>query len=191
MQEVRRKYVRQKNVALAVARTAEVAASRTPARHWRQRLAVVLLVCAVALNSHAAASQDGATHTLTILAARCPAVYAGDASADECDDSPMPDVTFRVGRPYTDFVITARTDDAGVVVFDIAALPYRGTVRIIEELPPGMARVVPYCVDDAGTPVAISEEPFPDNDPPIAAALVTVGDAGDIRCDWYNVPAIP
>ena len=124
-------------------------------------------------------AQEGATRTLTILAARCPAGYAGDASADECDDTPMPAVTFRVGRPYTDFVITARTDDDGiVVVFDITDLPYRGTIRVIEDLPPGTARVVAFCVDDAGTPLAITDEPFPDNDPPIAAALVTVGETG-------------
>jgi hypothetical protein len=185
--EDRGQYVQAK-VTIAAARTAGVAASRTPVPHWRQRLAVVLLVCAAALSPHAATSQDGATRTLTILAARCPAGYTGDASADECDDSPMPDVTFRVGRPYTDFVITARTANAGVVVFDIADLPLRGSIRVIEELPLGTARVVPYCVDDAGVPVPISDEPFPDNDPPIAAALVTVGEAGGIRCDWYNVP---
>jgi hypothetical protein len=185
--EDRRQYVQTK-VTIATARTAGVAASRTPVSHWRQRLAVVLLVCAAALSPHAATSQDGATRTLTILVARCPSGYSGDASADECDHAPMPGVTFRVGRPYTDFVITARTDDEGLVVFDIADLPLRGTIRVIEETPPGTARVVPYCVDDAGAPVPISDEPFPDNDPPIAAALVTVGDAGDIRCDWYNVP---
>jgi hypothetical protein len=155
---------------------------------WRQCLVVALLVCAVALRPRAATSQDGATRTLTILAARCPAGYMGDASADECDDFPMPDVTFRVGRPFSDFVITARTDDAGMVAFDIADLPLRGAIRVIEELPPGIARVVPYCVDDAGFPVTISDEPFPNNDPPIAVALVTVGDAGHICCDWYNVP---
>ena len=140
---------------------------------------------------HVAASQDGATRTLTILAARCPAVYAGDASADECDDAPVQDVTFRAGRPFTDFVITAHTDDEGLVVFDIADLPLRGTIRVIEETPPGTARVVPYCVDDAGTPLTITEEPFPDNDPPSAAALVTVGEKGSVHCDWYNVSAVP
>ena len=154
----------------------------------RQSIAVVLLMFAAALGSAGdLTAQDGASRTLTIFAARCPAGYAGDASADECDDSPMPDVTFRVGRPFTDFVVAGRTDDAGVVVFDIADLPLRGTIRVIEELPPGTARVVPYCVDDAGTPVTISHEPFPNNLPPIAAALVTVGDAGDIRCDRYSV----
>ena len=165
------------------------APSAMTAGRWRQSLAIVVLVLATAMwPTRDAAAQSGASRTLTILAARCPAGYTGDASADECDDSPMPDVTFRVGRPYTDFVITARTDDAGVVVFDIADLPLRGSIRVIEELPPGTARVVPYCVDDAGAPVPISDEPFPDNDPPIAAALVTVGEAGGIRCDWYNVP---
>ena len=132
-------------------------------------------------------AQDVARRTLTILAAECPAGYAEDASTDECDDSPMPDVTFRVSRPLTDFVITERTDDEGLVTFDIAGLPLRGTIRVIEELPPGIARTVAYCVDAAGTPVPISDEPFPDNDPPIAAAQVTVGNVGDVRCDWYNV----
>jgi hypothetical protein len=155
---------------------------------WRQCLAVVMALATAQGSTGEVTAQDDATRTLTILAARCPVGYAGVASADECDDSPMPEVTFWVGRPYTDFVITARTDMEGIVAFEIADLPYRGTIRVIEELPPGTARVVAYCIDDAGVPVTITEEPLPDNNPPIAAALVTVGDAGDIRCDWYNVP---
>ena len=145
---------------------------------------------AVALGLSATAALGGVTRTLTIFAARCPAGYAGDASADECDDAPVQDVTFRVGRPFTDFVITGRTNSDGIVVFDIAGLPYRGTVRVIEDLPLGAARVVAYCVDDAGTPLTIADEPFPDNDPPIAAALITVGETGNVHCDWSNVSAV-
>ena len=137
------------------------------------------------------AAYDGASRTLTIFAARCSVDYAGDASADECGDSPMPDVTFRVGRPNTDLVITARTDDMGMVAFDIADLPLRGTIRVVEELPAGTARVIPCCADDAGAPLTIIDESFPDNDPPIAAALITVGETGNVHCDWYNVSAVP
>lgn len=112
MQEVRWPDVRQENVAIASARTTGVAATGQLARRWRQRLAVVLLMCAVALSPHAA-SQEWATRMLTILAAHCPAGYADDASADECDDAPMPDVTFRVGRTSTDFEIRVAVSDAG------------------------------------------------------------------------------
>jgi hypothetical protein len=82
--------------------------------------------------------------------------------------------------------LPGRTDSEGVVAFEIADLPYRGTIRIIEEFPPGTARVVAYCVDKAGTPLAITNEPVPKNDPPIVTALVTIREASDVRCDWYN-----
>jgi hypothetical protein len=187
MQTFRRQHV-PINVGM-VSGEAAVATAMTAGR-WRLGLAVVLTVLAMVMQlSSDVIAQDGAVRTLTILAARCPAGYAGDASADECDGSPMADVTFRVGRPYTDFVITGRTDIEGLVVFEIADLPFRGTIRIIEELPAGTDRTLASCVDDAGTPITVSDEPFPDHEPPIAAALVTVGDTGDIRCDWYNIPA--
>ena len=158
---------------------------------WRQCFVIMMaLVSALGLAGDVIA-QGGVTRTLTILAARCPAGYAGDASADECDDTPMAAVNFRVGRPYTDFVITARTDDDGLVVFDITDLPYHGTIRVVEDLPPGIAGAVAFCVDDAGTPLALTEEPSPDNDPPITAALITVGETRNVHCDWYNVSAVP
>ena len=156
---------------------------------WRRCLTVVVMGLAMALGlSKEVTAQEEGARALTIFATRCTAGYPGHASADECDDTPMPNVTFRVGRPFTDFVMTARTDDAGMVTFDIADLPLRGTIRVIEELPPGTARVVTCCVDDAGIPAPITDAPVPDNDPPVAAADVSVGNAGDIRCDWYNVP---
>ena len=92
-------------------------------------------------------------------------------------------MTFRVGRPYTDFVITARTDTDGIVAFEIMDLPYRGTIRVVEDLPPATMHVVAYCVDDAGTPLSISNEPFPGNKPLIRAAQLSVGATGDVRCE--------
>jgi hypothetical protein len=159
---------------------------------WRQSLVSVAMVLAITIwLVPAVPAQDDAARTITILAARCPAGYMGDASADECDDAPMPGVAFRAGRPYTDFFLTARTDAAGIVAFEFAGLPYRGTLRVIEELPPGTARFVANCVDAAGTPLAITYEDFPENVPPIGVADVSVGDTGDVRCDWYNVPTVP
>jgi hypothetical protein len=155
---------------------------------WRQCLVVVMTLMSALGPAGKVAAHDEATRTLTILVARCAPGYAGDASAEECEETPMPGVTFRVGRPYSDFVITGRTDSEGIVAFGIAELPYRGTIRISEELPPGIAGAVVYCVDDAQTPLTITDEPVPDNDPPIASALVTVGETGDLRCDWYTIP---
>jgi hypothetical protein len=80
---------------------------------WRQCFVVMMALMSALGFAGGVIAQGGVTRTLTILAARCPAGYAGDASADECDNTPMPAVTFRVGRPYTDFVITTRTDDEG------------------------------------------------------------------------------
>jgi hypothetical protein len=100
----------------------------------------------------------------------------------------MPDVTFRVGRPCTDFVFTGRAEIEGIKAFEIADLPYRGMIRIIEELPLGTARVGASCINEAGTPLTITDEPFPENDPPLSAALVAARETGDVRCDWYNVP---
>ena len=97
-------------------------------------------------------------------------------------------MTFRVGRPSTDFVITARTDTDGIVAFEIMDLPYRGTIRVVEELPPQTTHVVACCVDGAGTPLSISSEPFPGNERLIRVAQLSVGATGDVRCDWYNVP---
>jgi hypothetical protein len=132
-------------------------------------------------------AQGGASRTLTLLTARCPANYVGSASNDECDHAPMPGVGFQVGRPMTDFFITAYTDAAGLVAFDITGLPLNGTVRLIEELPPQTARIVAYCVDQAGTPLPLTYVAVPMNVPPIMVADVAVGETGDVYCDWYNV----
>jgi hypothetical protein len=134
-----------------------------------------------------ASAQAGAGRTLTILAARCPANYVGAAAADECDDAPMPGVTFRAGRPSTDFFMTAATAAAGLVSFDITGLPLNGTIRVIQETPPRTARIVVYCVDQAGAPLQHTYVPMHGNVPPIMVADVAVGETGHAYCDWYNV----
>lgn len=154
----------------------------------RYNLAVCLAVLATMIWTIADVSaQGGANRTLTILAAQCPASYVGTASADECDDAPMPGVAFRAGRPYTDFFMSAATDAAGLVAFDITGLPLRGTIRLMEETPPNTARVVVFCVDQTGTPLPITYVPMHGNVPPIMVADVSVGESGDAFCDWYNV----
>ena len=155
----------------------------------RHPLAVVfaLTIMTAAWSSGEARTQDGLDRTLTIFTGLCPANYAGAASADECDDAPMMGVAFRVGRPYTDFFMTARTDDEGVVAFEITGLPLRGTIRVIEELPPQTARIVAYCIDQSGPPLQITYVAMPGNVPPIMVADVAVGETADVRCDWYNV----
>ena len=155
----------------------------------RIRLAVVAVVLAAALASSSVTAQDDATRTLTIFAVRCSTDSPEDASGAPCDGLPMSDVAFRAGRPFTDFVLTGRTDEAGIVAFDIAGLPANGIIRVIEELPPGTERFLVSCVDEAGAPLAITYENLPQNVPPIAAAYVTVGDTGDVLCNWYNALA--
>jgi hypothetical protein len=163
-------------------------ASATTASRWRQRLAVVLVLIAAMWPTGELAAEDAASRTLAIFAVHCPAGFADDASVDECDEIRVRDVTFRVGRPYTVLVITGRTDSDGIVACDITGLPYRGMIRFIEELPFGTARVGASCVDEAEIPLPITDEPFPENDPPISAALVAARESGDVRCDWYNIP---
>jgi hypothetical protein len=153
----------------------------------RARVAVTIALSIMIVWSAAGAAQDEATRTLTLLAARCPATYVGDASADECDNAPMPGVAFRVGRPFTDFFMSAYTDASGLVVFDITNLPLHGIVRLMEELPPRTARIVAYCVDQAGAPLPLTYVAMPGNEPPIMVADVSVGETGDVYCDWYNV----
>jgi hypothetical protein len=152
----------------------------------RVHLAVVALVLAVA---PPVTAQDDATRTLTISAVGCATNSAGDASGAPCDGLQMSGVAFRAGRPFTDFVLTGRTDEAGMVAFAIAGLPSEGILRVIEELPPRTERFLAACVDEAGAPLAITYENLPQNVPPIAAAYITVGDTGDVRCDWYNALA--
>ena len=78
-----------------------------------------------------------------------------------------------------------------MVVLEIADLPVRGTLRISEELAPGTARGVVHCVDESGNSLDISAEDVPNNDPPLAEVDVAVGEAGNVFCDWYTVPAAP
>ena len=96
----------------------------------RVRLAVVALVHVVALASSPVTAQDDAMRTLTIVAVACSTVSSGDASGSPCDGLPMLGVAFRAGRPFTDFVLTGRTDEAGMVAFDIAGLPSDGIIRV-------------------------------------------------------------
>jgi hypothetical protein len=153
------------------------------------KLAVVIMLVLTTMMWPAggASAQDGVSRTLTLLAALCPPYYVGDASADECDNAPMPGVGFRVGRPYTDFFMTAYTDAAGLVAFDITELPLNGTIRLSEELPPRTARIVAYCVDQTGIPLPLTYVAVPSNVPPIMVADIAVGETGDVYCDWYNV----
>jgi hypothetical protein len=155
----------------------------------RRRLAAVALVLATALTSSSVTAQDDATRTLAIFAVGCSADSLGDASDAPCDGLPMSGIAFRAGRPFTDFVLTGQTDEAGMVTFDIAGLPLDGIVRVIEELPLRTERFLASCVNEAGDPLAITHENLPQNVPPLAVAYVTVGDTGDVRCDWYNAPA--
>ncbi len=150
-------------------------------------VALTLSVGAAALWPAAQVHAQDASRTLTILAARCPADYVGSASADECDHSPMPGVVFRVGRPSTDFFLTALTDATGLVSFDMTGLPLQGTIRVIEEEPPQTARIVVFCVDEAGTPLPVTYVPMHGNVPPVMVADIAVGESGDIACDWYHV----
>ena len=45
------------------------------------------------------------------------------------------------------------------------------------------------CVDEDGNPLQLTYEDFPENIPPIGVADVSVGETGDVRCDWYDIPA--
>jgi hypothetical protein len=135
-----------------------------------------------------ATAQDGARRTLTIYKAECPPGYVGEASADECDTSPVTGVPFRVGRPFTEaFTDYVPTDDEGLVAFEFDGLPLDGTLRVIEQIPANTERFVVYCVDGAGDPLSIA---YPDDvgNPDLGVADVAVGEAGDVACDWYNVP---
>lgn len=134
-----------------------------------------------------APAQGPAQRTLTILAVACPPGYVGNATAYECADAPMPGVVFRAGRPLTDFFLTAPTDAAGLVTFDITDLPLDGTIRVIEEVPDRTARIVVSCVDQPGAPLPITYVPMHGNVPPIMVADIAAGETGNVACDWYNV----
>jgi hypothetical protein len=134
-------------------------------------------------------SSIGTERTLTILTALCPAGYAGDASADECDANPMAGVSFRIGRPFTDaFSDYVPTNTEGLVAFEFDGLPLDGTLRIIEELPADTERFVVYCVDEAGNAFGITYPDYTETNPGLGVADVAVGEVGDVACDWYNVP---
>lgn len=134
-------------------------------------------------------ANDDAGRTLTIYKAECPAGYVGDASADECDANPVSGVPFRIGRPFTDaFTDFVATDDEGLVVFDIGGLPLDGTLRVVESVPAGTEEFVVYCVDEAGSALDITYGDYSESNPDIGVADVAVGTAGNVLCDWYNVP---
>lgn len=149
---------------------------------------VVLVLLAVGWPTVEVDSQDSTGGSITIYKAECSSEYTGNASADECDDNPVAGIPFRVGRPYSEaFTWDVPTNDDGLVTFDITGLLLDGILRVIEILPTGTERFVAYCVDDTGTPLDIS---YPDDvgNPALGVADVAVGDAGDVACDWYNVP---
>jgi hypothetical protein len=112
---------------------------------------------------------------LTMLAECCPAGFSGDASAAECDETPVRNVALRVGRPCTDFVCTAHIRDEGVVTFALADLTLPGTVGVPENLPTGIAHVVACWLNVAGISMTFAGEPFPDNDPPNEPANASDG----------------
>lgn len=150
---------------------------------------IAVVVMMTGLPTVETTAQGGASRTLTIYAAECPAGYTGNASADECDDNPIIGVPFRVGRPFTEaFYEDVPTNSQGLVSFEIGGLPLNGILRIIEQLPAGTERYVAYCVNEAGDPLGIS---YPDDvgNAALGVADVAVGEIGDIACDWYNVPA--
>jgi hypothetical protein len=148
---------------------------------------VMVMALTAAMWPAGVTAQDG-SRMLRVFSARCPADDAVDPTRGECDGTPNVDVVFHVGRPMTDFYITGRTNTAGIVAFPIEDLPLNGTIRLIQELPPGTARFVAFCFDEAGAPLAITYEDFPENEPPIGVAAVDVGEEGDARCDWYTAP---
>lgn len=130
------------------------------------------------------------SRTLTIYKAECPPGYMGDASADECDANPVPGVPFRIGRPFTDaFYENVSTDAEGLVAFEFDGLPLDGTLRVIEELPANTAHFVVYCVDDSGDALDITYGDYAESNPDLGVVDIAVGEAGDVACDWYNVPA--
>lgn len=130
------------------------------------------------------------SRTLTIYKAKCPPGYAGNASADECDANPVAGVPFRIGRPFTDaFYEFVPTDADGLVTFEFNGLPLDGTLRVIEELPTDTERFVVYCVDESGDALDITYVDYAESNPGIGVVDIAVGEAGDVSCDWYNVPA--
>ncbi len=96
---------------------------------------------------------------------------------------------FRVGRPFTDaFYEYVHTDAEGLVAFEFDGLPLDGTLRVIEELPSGTDRFVVFCVDETGSALDITYVDYSASNPNLGVADVAVGSAGDVACDWYNVP---
>lgn len=132
------------------------------------------------------------SRTLTIYKAECPPGYMGGASADECDANPVPGVPFRIGTPFTDaFSANVSTDAEGLVIFEFDGPPLDGTLRVIEELPAETESFVVYCVDAAGDALDITYVDYAESNPGIGVVDIAVGEAGDVACDWYNVPQTP
>lgn len=155
-------------------------------------LAVTAALAALVPSVGGAATQDSGGRTITIYKAECPAGYAGDASADECDDNPVAGVLFTVGRPNSDAVYeSVPTDAGGIVAFEFDGLQREdGVLSIIEQAPAGTERFAVYCVDPAGVPLDIAYEDAPVGSPSTGMVNVTVGGEGDVACDWYNVPRV-
>jgi len=161
-------------------------------RRWALRCGGVLIALfGMAPAIGGLTAPDDARRTLTVYAAECPAGYAGNASSDECDDNPAAGVSFRIGRPFTEaFTDYVPTDGEGLVYFGFAGLPLDGTLRMIEELPANTEHFVAFCVDELGTPLSITYADYSEGNPSIGVADVAVGEAGDVACDWYNVPGL-
>ncbi len=162
---------------------------RTIAISSRIAFAVVVTLMEASHPTSGATAQDGAGRTLTIYTAECPVGYAGDASADECDDNPIAGVPFTVGRPNSDaFYEYVPTDAGGLVAFEFDGLPGDGILSIIEQAPGDTERFAVYCVDSTGAPLGITYKDYSESSPDIGAVDVVVGSQGDVACDWYNVP---
>ncbi len=134
-------------------------------------------------------AQSGTGGTLTILAALCPPGYVGNASADECDNSPLANIPFRIGIPYTEaFTEDLNTDNDGIVTF---ALFPSDQIRLIEALPPDTTRYVVYCVDGSGNELNITYPDDAGGNQALGVVDVFLAGASDVLCDWYNVPFLP
>lgn len=164
-------------------------------RKWTEELAraltiVVLIALAGPVGPRDRVSaQDGEGRLLTILAALCPEGYVGNASADECDDSPISGVPFQIAIPFTEAITDpVLTDEEGLVSLPFEGMPMDGTLRVIESLPPGTERFVVYCVDDMGTELAVTYDST--SNPGLGVADIAVGDANAVFCDWYHVPTL-
>lgn len=165
--------------------------------HQRPRIVGGILLIALAVTilaairpADGATAQDSAGRTITIYKAECPVGYTGDASADQCDDNPVADVLFTVGRPGSDaFYESVPTDAGGIVAFEFDGLQRNGILSIIEQAPAGTEHFVVYCVGPGDNPLGIAYQDYSESSPSTGAVDVAVGPEGDVACDWYNVPS--